>query len=201
MRMPFKTSICWLLLAAAAAAQQLPWYMRETSMTGDGRLTFLEKPWWSKAQALKEGDSFTLDLNGDGRPDTMVIRKDGNIVEAIDDSGRAADIWNQVNTAYVVSLKGTGVVDRMVVYIDNDADGKADEMELRHYQDGYLRYAWFGENYDKDGAQIFDLKNWSYAGNNGNNKFRGNLQIYLNKYDSITKTWVPLSECPFSFWD
>jgi hypothetical protein len=190
-----------LMFVAAAAAQQLPWYMQETSMTADGRLTFLQKPWWPRAQALKEGESFTLDLNHDGRPDTMIVRKDGNIVEAIDDTGRAADIWNQAGTAYLVSYRGTGLVDRMVVYIDNDNDGKADEMELRHYQDGYLRYAWFGENYDKDGAQIFDLKNWSYAGNNGKNKFRGNLQIYLNKYDPTTRTWIPLSECPFAFWD
>ncbi len=170
-------------------------------MTGDGRLTFLDKPWWPRAKALKEGESFTMDLNHDGRPDTIVTRKEDNLIEAIDDSGQAANIWNQASTAYVVSYKGTGLVDRMVIYIDNNGDGKADEMELRHFQDGYLRYAWFGENYDNDGVQIFDLKNWQYAGNNGNNKFRGNLQIYLNKYDPVTKSWVPLSECPFAFWD
>jgi hypothetical protein len=187
--------------ASAAAPPKLPWYMQETAMTSDGRLVLFDKPWWPKAQALKEGESFTMDLNKDGRPDTMVIRKDGHIVEAIDDSGKAADIWNQASTCYVVSYKGTGIVDRMVIYIDNDGDGKADEQELRHFQDGYLRYAWFGENYDKDGVQIFALKDWHYAGNNGVNKFRGNLQIYLNKYDPKTKSWVPLSECPFAFWD
>jgi hypothetical protein len=190
-----------LIGAAVARAQKLPWYMQETAMTEEGRLTFLDKPWWPKAKALKEGESFTMDLNHDGRPDTVITRKDDNIIEAIDDSGHATEIWNQASTAYVVSYKGTGLVDRMVVYIDNDGDGKADEMELRHFQDGYLRYAWFGENYDNDGVQIFDLKNWHYAGNNGNNKFRGNLQIYLNKYDPVTKTWIPLSECPFAFWD
>src|SRR6185312_5642050 len=150
-------------------------------------------------KALAEGKSFPLDLNKDGKPDTLIERRDGNIIEIIDDSGRASDIANnKADAAYVVSYKGTGLVDRMIVYIDNDGDGKADEMEIRHYQDGYLRYAWFGENYDHDGIQIFDLKDWSYAGNNGNNKFRGNLQIYLNKYDPKTKAWVPLSECPFA---
>jgi hypothetical protein len=187
--------------AVAAAGTDMPWQMRETAMTEGGRLTFLGKTWWPRAQALKEGESFTLDLNADGRPDTIVTRKDGHIIEAIDDSGRASEIWNHSSTCYLVSLKGDGLVDRMVVYLDNDGDGKADEMEIRHYQDGYLRYAWFGENYDKDGAQIFDLKDWSYAGNNGNNKFRGNLMIYLNKYDPRTKSWLPLSECPFAFWD
>jgi hypothetical protein len=193
-----------LVLAGAAAVKQAnpPWYMRETAMSADGRLTFLHKPWWPRAQALKEGESFTLDLNGDGRPDTLVTRKDGHIIEAIDDTGRASDIWNRAGTCYLVSLKGDGIVDRMLAYIDNDGDGKADEMELRHYQDGYLRYAWFGENYDQDGIQIFDLKDWSYAGGNTfKSKFRGNLMIYLNKYDPQTNAWLPLSECPFAFWD
>lgn len=186
--------------AAALFGQSLPWYMQETVMTPDARLTFLKKPWWPKAQALPEGGSFTLDLNKDGRPDTMVTRKGGHIIEAIDDTGRAADIWNEASTAYLVSLKGTGLVDRMIAYIDNDGDGKSDEMEIRHYQDGYLRYAWFGENYDRDGIRIFFLKDWSYA-SDLKSKFRGNLQIYLNKYDPATKNWVPLSECPFAFWD
>jgi hypothetical protein len=197
--------VLWALGAIAALAaqpaQKLTWYMQETAMTADARLTFLDKPWWPRAKALKEGESFTMDLNKDGRPDTIVTRKDDNIIEAIDDSGRAANIWNEISTAYVVSYKGTGIVDRMVVYIDNDGDGKADEMELRQYQDGYLRYAWFGENYDKDGIQIFALNNWHYVGNYADSKFRGNLQIYLNKYDPVTKSWVPLSECPFAFWD
>ncbi len=178
----------WLLGVASLCAADLPWNMKETAMTADGRLTFLEKPWWPRAKALKEGESFKLDIAA------TVQRKDGHIVETIDDGPGASK-------CYVVSLKATGLVDRMIVYIDNDGDGKADEMEMRHYQDGYLRYAWFGENYDGDGIQIFALKDWSYAGNNGVNKFRGNLQIYLNKYDAETKTWVPLSECPFAFWD
>jgi hypothetical protein len=188
-----KWSVLFLVVSVAAAAA-LPWYMRETAMTDDGRLTFLQKPWWPRAQALAEGQSFTLDLNGDGKPDTTIRRANSHIIEEIQDGAG-------VSRAYVVSFKGTGLVDRLLAFIDNDGDGKADEMELRHYRDGYLRYAWFGENYDGDGIQIFDLKDWSYAGNNGKNKFRGNVQIYLNKYDAATKTWVPLSECPFSFWD
>src|SRR5512146_1221739 len=113
-------------LLASPPKPQLPWYMRETAMTPDGRLTFLNKPWWPRAKALAEGQSFTLDLNHDGRPDTLIERKDGNIIEAIDDSGKAKDILNKVDTAYVVSYQGTGLVDRVVVYIDNNHDGKAD---------------------------------------------------------------------------
>jgi len=194
-------ALATLLQAMAAAAEPVAWNMRETAMSEDGRLTWFAKPWWKKAQALKEGQSFTLDLNRDGLPDTLIARKDGNLVEAIDDSGRAKEIWNRASTTYVVSYKGTGLVDRMVSYIDNDVDGKSDEVELRYFRDGYLRYAWFGESFDGDASDIFALKDWAYAGNDLGSKFRGNTQIYLNKYDPVTKSWVPLSECPFSFWD
>ncbi len=171
-------------------------------MTNDGRLTMLQKPWWQQAKSLKEGQSFTLDLNHDGRPDTMILRRDGNIIEAIDDSGHAAKIWNHASTTYVVSYKGTGLVDRMVSYIDNSGDGRADEVDLRYYREGYLRYTWIGESFDgSDGSKIFALKNWQYSGDGFAGRFRGNTQIYLNKYDPVTKSWVPLSECPFSFWD
>jgi hypothetical protein len=196
--------LCALVVSAAFAAQTqapLPWYMLETAMTPDGRLTFLQKPWWPKAQALAEGQSFTLDLNHDGRPDTLIERKDGNIIEAIDDSGNAQNILNQVDTAYLVSYHGTGLVDRMIAYIDNHHEGKADEMEIRDYEDGYLRFGWFGENYDHDGAQIFSLKNWQYDTNGFASKFRGNAIIYLNKYNPQTLGWEPISECPFVFWD
>jgi hypothetical protein len=177
------------------------WFMRETAMDANGRLTFLDKPWWPRARQLTEGKSFTLDLNGDGRPDTVVERVDGNLIEAIDDTGHASNILNRVSTAYLVSYGGTGLVDRMVAYIDNDGDGKCEEMEIRYYQDGYLRFAWFAENYDHDGAQLFDLKNWQYSGNGFASKFRGNVLMYLNKYDPSTGHWVPLAECPFAFLD
>ena len=156
-RIGFWACVFSLVVTSAIAAPpkaQLPWYMRETAMTTDGRLTFLNKPWWPRAKALAEGQNFTLDLNHDGCPDTLIERKDGNIIEAIDDSGKAKVILNNADTAYVVSYHGTGVVDRMVVYIDNNNDGKADEMAIRYYKDGYLRFAWFGENFDNDGAQI-----------------------------------------------
>ena len=190
---------CW----AGPASQTQPWNFRETAMTADGRLSFREKSWWPKAQALEEGGSFTLDLSGDGKPDTIIRKQDGNILEIIDDSnGKTGKIDNQSSAAWLVSLKGTGLVDRMVVYIDNNGDGKADEQDFRHYQDGYLRYSWFAEDYDNDGLPVFFTKNWSYAGGDRpENHFRGNMMIFLNKYDPKTRTWVPLSECPFTFWD
>jgi hypothetical protein len=188
------------LALPAAAAGQLPWWQRETAMSAAGRLMMLDKPWWPRAKALKEGERFTLDLNHDGRPDTIVMRLDGDIVEAIDDTGRAADIWNKVSTTYVVSYGGTGLVDRMVSYID-ETNGHATEVELRYFRDGYLRYAWFGRSYGGDAARLFALKRWQYAGNDEGSEFRGNAQIYINKYDAKTGTWAPLSECPFSFWD
>src|SRR3954454_5666069 len=99
-RLPYLACLSMVLTAA-----DLPWYMQETAMTPDGRLTFLNKTWWPKAKALPEGGSFTLDLNHDRRPDTLIQKKNGNIVEIIDDSGKAQDLEsNQSSAAYVVSL-------------------------------------------------------------------------------------------------
>jgi len=101
-----------------------------------------------------------------------------------------------------VSYKGTGLVDRMVSYIDDNHSGHASEVELRSFSNGYLRFAWFGRRYDGgDAANIFVLKHWQYAGNDQGSQFRGSEQIYINKYDPKTRGWSPLSECPFSFWD
>lgn len=199
-------SVCVTGAMATAHAQTRavpqPWWQRETSMSPEGRLTFLDKPWWPRARALKEGERFTLDLNHDGRPDTIVTRINGDIVEAIDDTARAADVWNKVSTTYVVSYDGSGLVDRMVSYMDTHHTGRAGEVELRYFRNGTLRYAWFAESHGSlDAAKVFSLKRWQYAGNDLTSEFRGNTQIYLNKYDSAHHAWLPLSECPFSFWD
>lgn len=89
-------------LAATVCGKEVPkaplaWYMRETAMSKDGRLTLLDKPWWPRPKQLAEGESFTMDLNHDGRADNVVMRKDGSIIEAIDDTGQANDILNKVD--------------------------------------------------------------------------------------------------------
>jgi hypothetical protein len=186
---------------AAHAAKSL-WWQREIALSANGRLDLRTEPWWPRAEVLKEGQRFTLDLNGDGRPDTIVTRLDGDIVEAIDATGQASNIWNRISTTYVVSYKGQGPVDRMISYIDDNHAGRANEVELRYFRNGYLRYAWFGRIYGGgDAARIFAIKHWEYAGNDQGSEFRGNTQIYINKYDPVTRSWLPLSECPFSFWN
>ena len=192
--------LAWCAPSTARAAGA-SWWQRETALSAEGRLDMRTKPWWPRAQALTEGERFTLDLNGDGHPDTIVARLDGDIVEAIDTTGHAADIWNKASTTYVVSYKGLGPVDRMVSYIDDDRASRASEVELRYFRDGYLRFAWFGRSYGGDASRIFAMKHWEYAGNDQGSEFRGNTQIYINKYDPVTRQWLPLSECPFSFWD
>jgi hypothetical protein len=186
---------------AWALAAPLPWWQRETALSDDGRLMLDGKPWWPRAKALKEGERFTLNLGGGERPDVVIARVGNDIVEAIDDTGAAKDVWNLVSTTYVVSYNGSGKVDRMVSYIDSAHRGKADEVELRYFRDGYLRYAWFAKSFGGDAASIFALKRWQYAGNDQGSHFGGNAQIYINKYNPALKAWEPLSECPFSFWD
>jgi hypothetical protein len=103
---PTTIALVCVFVMPPAAASLLPWWQRETALSASGKLTMLDKPWWLRAKVLREGERFTLDLNGDGRPDTIVTRMGDDIVEAIDDTGRAADIWNKVSTTYVVSYGG-----------------------------------------------------------------------------------------------
>ena len=80
--------LCAVVVTSVVASPPgagLPWYMRETAMTPDGRLTFLNKPWWPRAKALAEGQSFTLDLNHDDRyrlGDTLDYWKFAGEIEA-----------------------------------------------------------------------------------------------------------------------
>ena len=181
-------------------ATAAPWWQRETQLSPEGQLLLTDKPWWPRALQLKEGEEFRLDLNHNGHAETIVRRVNGDVVEAIDDTDRAADPWNRESTTYVVSYNGSGMADRMVSYLGN-GHGGAREVELRYFRDGFLRYAWFAESHGGDAAEIFALKRWQYAGNDRGSHFRGNAQIYINKYDPRTQAWQPLSECPFSFWD
>ena len=88
----------------------------------------------------------------------------------------------------------------MVDYIDTDGDGKPDEMDIRYFAGGLLRIAWFGVDLDKDG-HMWSLANYEYSGGFFRSDPYGNNMIYANKYDPERKEWVPISECPFAFYD
>ena len=190
------------LLAMTMVSPAEEWWEKITTPV-NGRLVLTHFPWWKKAQALKPGEKFYVDVDKDGRPELLVRREEKNLVVIISDGHtmKYGDTdGNKINDCYLVDYDADGVVDRMVDYIDNDGDGVPDEMEMRYYQNGELRYAWFWEDIDKDGL-MWDLKNYEYSAQPYKCDMQGDNHFYLNKYDTAKDEWIPFSECPFAFFD
>ncbi|MBN2292378.1 MAG: hypothetical protein JXM70_08135, partial [Pirellulales bacterium] len=138
------------------------WWEAETAMGKDGLLEIGNKPWWQRAKKLKAGEHFVVKSAEPGGGSMLVRRERWKsrgktqeaIVWVIDDDGdfRPGDKdGDKDNDCYVADYGGDGKVDRMVDYIDNDKDGKPDEMDIRYFVDGCMRRAWFGVDLDKDG--------------------------------------------------
>jgi len=195
-----------------AAGQDMagPWYMQQTALTRDGRLDLKSKPWWPKAAALKLGEQFSIDAAGEAAGRMIVRREEAarrtGAVEAIvwviddDGDGSAATGGDNHSDCYVVDYGGDGTVDRMVDYIDNDSDRIPDEMDIRYFEQGQLRSVWCGLDLDGDGS-MWDLAGYEYSADFFRSDPYGNNMIYMNKFNPQDGTWVPISECPFAFYD
>jgi hypothetical protein len=188
-----------------------PWWETETALAEDGTLILTGKPWWKRAAALKVGEHFTVksEYPGGGR---MLVRREqltrgGKTFEAvvwvIDDDGDlqpGQTDGDKDSDCYVADYGCDGRVDRMVDYIDNDGDGKPDELDIRYFHGGQLRISWFGMDLDNDG-RMWSMKNYEYWGGFFRSDPYGDNMIYANKYDPKRRQWVPISECPFAFYD
>lgn len=186
---------------------QGPWWMQETALTDTGALRLDNKPWWEKATRLEEGESFSV---ADGRAlvrrETFKDRR-GKMQDAIvwviddDEDGSLAHGGDRHSDCYVVDYGRDGVVDRMLDYIDNNGDQTPDEMDIRYFVDGELRYCWFGVDIDDDGA-MWSLRGYEYGGPSYfEGDPHGDGMIYMNKLDTDAGVWSPISECPFAFYD
>lgn len=178
------------------------WWQQVTELK-NGQLILSGNSWWKRATALAPGGHFTIDLDHDGDPD-LLIRREGDmlvmIVDDDDDMPKNATEGDKDSDCYVVDRDRDGAVDRMVDYIDNNRDQVADEMDIRYFDKGSLRYAWFWEDLDHDGL-MWDLKNYEYSTDPYKCDMIGDNLFYLNKYDTQKNAWIPFSECPFAFYD
>ncbi len=196
-------------LVPVGQEQRGPWWMRETAMAAGGVLDLKTKPWWARAAQLKDGERFTLDV--DGRL-LMLVRREkiqrrtgavDGIVWVVDDDAddSVAKGGDTDSDCYVVDYGCDGLVDRIVDYIDRDHDGRPDEMDIRYFEgNGELRSVWCGMDLDRDGL-MWDLKGYEYSANFFASDPYGNNMIYMNKFDPTHGEWVPISECPFAFYD
>jgi len=216
---------CFILLsflttapAAHGGEDSTPWWQAETTLGKDATLILTNKSWWPRAQSLKVGEHFLVKSERPGGGQMLVRREHSKLkwgygrrkggeadilVWVLDDDGdfRPGDTdGDRDSDCYVADYQADGRVDRMVDYIDNDRDGKPDEMDIRYFHDGRLRIAWFGIDLDKDG-HMWSLGNYEYAGGFFRSDPYGNNLIYANKLDPEQMRWVPISECPFSFYD
>ncbi len=184
-----------------------PWWMAHTSLTESGGLRLDGMPWWDRAVALELGDSFLLE---DGR---CLVRREsfkvrsGKTVDAIvwvlddDEDGSLENGGDTDSDCYVADYGRDGAVDRIVDYIDDDGDGDPDEMDIRYFVGGELRYCWFGVDIDDDGV-MWSLRGYEYGGPSFfESDPYGDSMIYMNKLDTETGGWSPISECPFAFYD
>lgn len=187
------------------------WWMQQTALTREGQFIDLKtKPWWQNAVQLAVAEKQVIDVEGD-KSQQMLIRREklrnrtGEVealVWVIDDDGDGSVETNgdRHSDCYVVDYGADGIVDRMVDYIDNDSDGDADEMDIRYFVDGQLRQMWCGVDLDDDNA-MWDLAGYEYSGNFFKSDPHGDGLIYMNKFDPSRGQWVPISECPFAFYD
>ncbi len=196
-----------LIIPFQANAQS--WWERETAMGKSGQLTLVGKTWWSQAANLKPGESITIQSEfPDGG--LMLIKCETRqrgatgqkmIVWILDDDGdmdKENPSGDFDNDCYVADYGCDGIVDRIVDYID---DGKAPgEMDIRYFVDGELRRAWFGVDFDDD-AGMWSLIDYEYDGDFFKSDPYGDNMIFMNKYDPVHEVWLPISECPFAFYD
>ncbi len=203
---------CGTMLSPESRVEQKsgdPWWIRQTAMTPSGQLDLKSMSWWPRAAALKTGESFMLAVDADAGP--MLARKEhvtgrfracDAIVWIIDDDsdGSLALGGDRHDDCYVVDYDADGTVDRMVDYMDDDGDGKANEMDIRTFVGGELRSVWCGLDLDGDG-HMWDLKGYEYSGNFFASDPHGDNMIYMNKFDPQRGEWAPISECPFAFFD
>lgn len=199
----------------AGQEEQGPWWMQETALKTDGTIVpFSSRPWWSRAKDLKVGESFVVPAEGEAK-DRMLVRKEKfwtsgmvsklreleAVVWIIDDDGDGSALQggDQDSDCYAVDYDADGSVDRMVDNIDNDGDGRRDELDLRYFDNGRLNWSWFGDDLDHDGA-IRKITGYE-RGDEFQADPYGDGIFYMNKLNPLRGVWSPISEDPFAFYD
>jgi len=189
-----------------------PWWMRQTALAPDGTFPNLKsRRWWRRAAALRRGETLVI---AEREPQSrMMVKREilrsspagaqEGLVWMIDDNsdGSMAEGGDRFDDCYIVDLGADGRVDRLVDYIDGDGDRVPEEMECRVFSAGRLNYAWFAvapsgrglpddwRGYDFEPGAFFAARS------------RGDVLIFVNKFNPEKGVWVPAGPCPSAFYD
>lgn len=195
-------------LALEAGGQT--WWENETAMEAGGKLQLTGKAWWGEVADLKVNEAKMIQ-SSEPEGGRMLLRREKRVrakdaemlVWILDDDGDmepTATAGDLDSDCYVVDYDCDGIVDRIVDYVDANGDDIPDEMEIRYFVNGELRNGWFATDLDGDGA-MWDIADYAYTGNFFKSDPYGDNEIYMNKYNPNTGNWMPISECPFAFFD
>lgn len=186
---------------ASSTLAAAPWWEIETAPTG-GAASLNERDWYKQVMLATPGTLVKVDRDGDGDTDVVAVR-DGKVVTAVvddnDNMRGARPMGDRVDDCWLYDLNSDGLLDRMVDYIDEDADGAAETMEVRYYAEGELRWGWFWEDIDEDQLMwTLDVEMLPIA---KVSDMHGDNLFFANKLDATSHEWVPIGECPFAFYD
>lgn len=189
------------------------WWMKQTALTSDGRMSSLKtRRWWKKATELKPGESLVIEEKGVALERMMVkvesyYGEGGQEVPVLiwiiddDEDGSIKTGGDFHDDCYVYDLNRDGLVDALVDYADEDGDGQADWMEIRIFERGQLIRSWIGYDFEKIG-EIFkynnplDLIAEKFVPNLSGNKF-----YFKNVFNPLSGTWAPADICPVATFD
>ena len=189
-----------------------PWWMRQTALSPDGTFPSLKgRRWWRRAAALRRGQTLVI---AEREPQSrMMLRREvlksdpagaqEGLVWMIDDTadGSLAEGGDRFDDCYLLDFGADGKVDRLVDYIDGDGDRIPEEMECRVFTAGRLNYAWFAvappgrdlpddwRGYDFEPGAFFAARS------------KGDVLIFINKFDPEKGVWRPAGPCPSAFYD
>ena len=171
-----------------------------------------------KVKALPAGERLAVDRNGDGKNDELwfidnslrhTAARRPILVRVLDEDGdldaTGADLDSDL---YLADWQADGVIDAVVDYHDEDADGDVDTMGIYfgEYQKPWLDKnvvkVWWSRDVGDDNLLWYDL-DWNYEqiGCQYRSHFSGDEVFYQFALEKDSTHWLNVAYNPFAFYD
>ncbi|NOY43317.1 MAG: DUF4861 domain-containing protein [Planctomycetes bacterium] len=171
-----------------------------------------------KVKALPAGQRLAVDRNGDGKNDELwFIDNDPRhtaarrpiLVRVIDEDGDLDTTGPDLDSdLYLADWQADGIVDAVVDYHDEDADGDVDTMGIYYgeYQQPWIDKnvvkVWWSRDVGDDNRLWYDV-DYSYEQNacQYRSHFSGDEVFYQLSLENDAPQWLNVFEDPFAFYD